>query len=79
MPANRTAVADIWFDGTLEEIDKALADAPEGEERRSRLEQLAALLRSRPDGVQEVIRSAVESAVQGGRITQEEASLLSPR
>jgi hypothetical protein len=77
MSATRTSTWEMWHAGTLSEIERVLEGvAPDSEERRRGIEELAVWIRSKPATLAEVIRSAVDSAVQSGRLTKAEADRL---
>jgi hypothetical protein len=76
MSATITAVWTLWYDETTAKIEEAIAGSPDSDERRRRIEDVSAWIRSSPPGVQDAIRSAVDNAVQASKITQEEANRL---
>lgn len=76
MSAKRTPVRDIWIQGTLSEIQRALEGSAEDEDRRRRIEELSEWIRSKPLSVEEAIRAAVGRAVEAGMITEDEAQHL---
>jgi hypothetical protein len=72
----------LWYEGTLSNIEKAIEGpqgSRDGDERRHSFEVLAATIsaaiRRRPSGAQ-AVSAAVESKLQAGRISKEEANRL---
>ena len=76
MPAKHFFVGERWYSGILSDIEKAMEGSPEGDERQRRLRDLAEEIRPTPFGVRQCAGSALDSAVETGWITRDEAKRL---
>jgi hypothetical protein len=74
MCANRTSTLEIWYGSALSQIESI---APDGDDRQRGLESVATWMRSVPNnGLKQGVEAAVDNAVEGGKLTEEEAKLL---
>lgn len=70
--AKHTLVWDVAYRETLLEIEKAVGDSPDSDERQRRIEDVTAWIQSQKPGVDGPLRAAIEQVAQDGTITEEE-------